>query len=84
MTQIQAISPSPTPGNRTLKFIAFLYGSVAYLTFFWHDFSMLLASFPGPLVVPKAIDNRATSCRRSESLAINSRADVANLLFSTA
>ena len=33
MTEIQAISPA-VQGNRILKFVAFLYGLVAYLIFF--------------------------------------------------
>ena len=32
MTETQAISPA-IPGNRMLRFTAFLFGGVAYLTF---------------------------------------------------
>jgi protein-S-isoprenylcysteine O-methyltransferase Ste14 len=53
MTQIQAISPA-VPGNRTVKFIAFLYGLVAYFAFFA---TVLYAiGFVMGLVVPKTID----------------------------
>jgi methanethiol S-methyltransferase len=53
MSQTQAISPD-VRGNRMLKFIAFLYGLVAYLVFFA---TILYAiGFVSGLVVPKTID----------------------------
>ena len=58
MTQIQAISPD-VPGNRILKSIAFLYGLVAYFTFFA---TILYAiGFVDGMVVPKAIDTGSQS-----------------------
>jgi len=53
MTDTQAISPA-IPGNRLLRFTAFLFGGVAYLTVL---FTILYAiGFVSGLVVPKAID----------------------------
>src|SRR5258708_6435530 len=58
MTQIQAISPEAA-GNRMLKFIAFLYGVVAYLAFFG---TILYAiGFVTGLIVPKTLDTGAAS-----------------------
>jgi protein-S-isoprenylcysteine O-methyltransferase Ste14 len=58
MTEIQAISPA-IPGNRLLRFTAFLFGGVAYLTFL---FTILYAiGFVSGLVVPKTIDTGAES-----------------------
>src|SRR5258706_9249686 len=58
MTETQAISPA-IPGNRLLRFTAFLFGGVAYLTFL---FTILYAiGFVSGLVVPKAIDTGANS-----------------------
>ena len=58
MTQTQAIGPA-IPGNRLLRFTAFLFGSVAYLTFL---FTILYAiGFVSGLVVPKTIDTGAES-----------------------
>lgn len=58
MTQIQAIAPE-AQGNRTTKFIAFLYGLVAYFAFFG---TILYAiGFVMGLVVPKTIDTGTTS-----------------------
>jgi methanethiol S-methyltransferase len=58
MTQIQTISPDLT-GNRTTRLIAFLYGLVAYFTFFG---TVLYAiGFVMGLVVPKTIDSGAES-----------------------
>ena len=67
MSETQAISPA-LPGNRLLKFIAFLYGAVAYLTFL---VTILYAiGFVSDFVVPKAIDTGADS-PVFEALAIN-------------
>jgi methanethiol S-methyltransferase len=67
MTQIQATSPD-IAGSRISKFIAFLYGLVAYFTFFG---TILYAiGFVTGLVVPKTID---TGTERSavEALIVN-------------
>jgi protein-S-isoprenylcysteine O-methyltransferase Ste14 len=67
MTQIQAIDPA-APGNRTVKFIAFLYGLVAYFAFFA---TVLYAiGFVMGLVVPKAIDT-GTGSSTPEALIVN-------------
>jgi protein-S-isoprenylcysteine O-methyltransferase Ste14 len=67
MTQIQAIDPA-VPGNRTVKFIAFLYGLVAYLAFFA---TILYAiGFVMGLVVPKTIDTGPGSST-TEALVVN-------------
>ena len=58
MTETQAIHPA-IPGNRVLRFTAFLFGGVAYLTFL---FTILYAiGFVSGLAVPKAIDTGAKS-----------------------
>jgi methanethiol S-methyltransferase len=58
MSQTHAISPD-VPGNRMLKFIAFLYGLVAYFTFIG---TILYAiGFVSGLMVPKTIDTGASS-----------------------
>ena len=68
MTETQAIGPA-IPGNRLLRFTAFLFGGVVYLTFL---FTILYAiGFVSGLVVPKTIDTGAESgsirsnCRQS-------------------
>jgi protein-S-isoprenylcysteine O-methyltransferase Ste14 len=67
MTQIQAISRD-VQENRTTKFIAFLYGLVAYFTFFA---TILYAiGFVTGLVVPKTIDTGPESSA-TEALAVN-------------
>jgi protein-S-isoprenylcysteine O-methyltransferase Ste14 len=67
MTQIQAISPD-VQGNRVLKVIAFLYGLVAYFTFF---VTILYAiGFVSGLVVPKTIDTGSDSSA-AEAVVVN-------------
>jgi methanethiol S-methyltransferase len=67
VTQIQAISPD-VQGNRMLKFMAFLYGLVAYLTFFA---TILYAiGFVSGLVVPKTIDT-GSDRTVTEALVVN-------------
>jgi protein-S-isoprenylcysteine O-methyltransferase Ste14 len=67
MTQTQTIGPD-VPANRTLKFIAFLYGLVAYFAFFA---TILYAiGFVMGLVVPKTIDSGAISST-PEALVVN-------------
>jgi protein-S-isoprenylcysteine O-methyltransferase Ste14 len=67
MTETRAISPAK-PGNRALKFTAFLFGAVSYLTFL---VTILYAiGFVEGLVVPKTIDTGADS-PAFEALAIN-------------
>ena len=58
MTETQVIRPA-VPSNRTLRFTAFLFGGVAYLTFL---FTILYAiGFVSGLIVPKTIDTGAKS-----------------------
>src|SRR6202165_1770058 len=67
MTQIQVTSPD-LRGNRMSKFIAFLYGLVAYFTFFA---TILYAiGFVSGLVVPKTIDTGPDSSA-TEALVVN-------------
>jgi protein-S-isoprenylcysteine O-methyltransferase Ste14 len=67
MTQIHAISPD-VQGNRVLKVIAFLYGLVAYFTFFA---TILYAiGFISGLVVPKTIDAGSDSSA-AEAVVVN-------------
>ena len=67
MTETRAISPA-MPGNRALKFTAFLFGAVSYLTFL---VTILYAiGFVEGLVVPKTIDTGGDS-PAFEALAIN-------------
>ena len=67
MTETQTMHPA-MPGNRILRFTAFLFGGVAYLTFL---FTILYAiGFVSDLVVPKAIDTGPES-GISEAIAVN-------------
>ncbi|MGZ5876446.1 MAG: methanethiol S-methyltransferase [Bradyrhizobium sp.] len=67
MTQIQAINPD-VQGSRTTKFIAFVYGLVAYFMFFA---TILYAiGFVNGLVVPKTIDT-GNEVSATEALAVN-------------
>src|SRR5216684_9247383 len=67
MTQIQITSPD-VQGNRMLKFMAFLYGLVAYFTLFA---TILYAiGFVSGLAVPKTIDTGPDSSA-TEALVVN-------------
>jgi len=67
MTQTHAINPD-VPGNRMLKFVAFLYGLVAYFTFFG---TILYAiGFVMGMMVPKTIDT-GTVAPIPEALIVN-------------
>jgi protein-S-isoprenylcysteine O-methyltransferase Ste14 len=67
MTQIQSIGPDVS-GNRMLKFIAFLYGLVAYFAFF---VTILYAiGFISGYAVPKTIDS-GSEPSATEALAVN-------------
>jgi methanethiol S-methyltransferase len=67
MTQTHAINPD-VPGNRMLKFVAFLYGLVAYFTFFG---TILYAiGFVMGMMVPKTIDT-GTVAPITEALIVN-------------
>src|SRR3954451_792893 len=67
MSETQAIAPA-APTNRMLRFTAFLFGAVAYLTFV---FTILYAiGFVSDLVVPKTIDTGAISSSFA-ALAVN-------------
>ena len=67
MSETRAIG-SAVPTNRMLKFTAFLFGAVAYLTFL---FTILYAiGFVSGLVVPKTIDTGAKSSNFA-ALAVN-------------
>lgn len=67
MTQIQTINPD-VQGSRTTKFIAFVYGLVAYFMFFA---TILYAiGFVSGLVVPKTIDT-GNEVSATEALVVN-------------
>jgi protein-S-isoprenylcysteine O-methyltransferase Ste14 len=67
MTQIQSIGPE-VAGNRISKFVAFLYGLVAYLAFFG---TILYAiGFVTGLMVPKTIDT-GTGSSATEAFVVN-------------
>jgi protein-S-isoprenylcysteine O-methyltransferase Ste14 len=67
MTQIQTISPDAS-GSRIFKFVGFLYGLVAYFTFFG---TILYAiGFVTGLAVPKTIDT-GTESSATEALIVN-------------
>ncbi len=67
MTETRVISPA-VPGNRILRFTAFLFGAVSYITFL---VTILYAiGFVEVLVVPKTIDTGAES-PALEAIAIN-------------
>jgi protein-S-isoprenylcysteine O-methyltransferase Ste14 len=67
MTQIQTVDPS-VPGNRMLKLAGFLYGLVAYATFF---VTFLYAvGFVTDMLVPKTIDSGPVS-PLGEALLVN-------------
>src|SRR6476660_3079376 len=67
MTEFQAVSPD-LQGNRILRFVAFLYGVVAYFTFF---VTFLYAiGFVGGMVVPKTIDTGSQSSA-TEAFVVN-------------
>src|SRR6476469_3635411 len=67
MSQTQAIAPAAR-GSRTTKFIAFLYGLVAYFTFF--GTFLYAVGFVMGLVVPKTIDSGAVTST-TEALVVN-------------
>ena len=67
MSEVRAVG-SDTPINRTLRFTAFAFGAVSYLTFL---FTILYAiGFVSDFVVPKSIDSGAKT-PISEALAVN-------------
>ena len=69
MTEITTIHPA-VQGNRILKFVAFLYGLVAYLTFFA---TILYAiGFVDGMVVPKTIDTGSQLRQRKPWSSISS------------
>jgi protein-S-isoprenylcysteine O-methyltransferase Ste14 len=67
MTQIQTIGPD-LAGNRTGRFVAFMYGLVAYLTFF--GTFLYAVGFVLDLVVPKTIDS-GTASSTPQALVVN-------------
>ena len=67
MTESLLISPAP-PGNRAVRFTAFLFGGVAYLTF---TFTFMYAiGFVSGFPVSKAIDT-GTKSGTLEATAVN-------------
>ena len=67
MTETQIVHPA-APGNPTLRFTAFLFGGVAYLTFL---FTILYAiGFVSGLAVPKTIDT-GPKAGLFEAIAVN-------------
>jgi hypothetical protein len=67
MTESLLISPAP-PGNRAVRFTAFLFEGVAYLTF---PFTIMYAiGFVSGFPVPQAIDTGTKSGIR-EAIAVN-------------
>ena len=67
MTEFQAIRPD-LQGNRILRFVAFLYGVVAYFTFF--ATFLYAIGFVGGMVVPKTIDTGPQSSA-TQALIVN-------------
>jgi len=67
MTEFQAIRPD-LQGNRILRFVAFLYGVVAYFTFF--ATFLYAIGFVGGMVVPKTIDTGSQSSA-TQALVVN-------------
>src|SRR6266852_7392760 len=67
MAEIQAVSPH-IQGNRILRFVAFLYGLIAYFAFFA---TILYAiGFVDGMVVPKTIDTGSQSSA-AQALVVN-------------
>lgn len=67
MTEVLLIGPA-VPGNRAVRFTAFLFGGVAYLTFLFTI--MYAVGFVSGLAVPKTIDTGAKS-GISEAIAVD-------------
>ena len=70
MSEARAIG-SDTPTNRTLRFTAFAFGAVSYLTFpFTILYALYAIGFVSDFVVPKSIDS-GPKTPISEALAVN-------------